>query len=199
MAQNVNETIRKLDSIIKKSSKILDIGAGQKEEHANIFRSKGHIVDTVDFFPRSTYQGIFTELNIEKKYDVIWTSHCLEHQPNIGNFLTKCYDVCEDNGYICITVPPANAYKDWIVGGHVTLWNAGLLVYNLVLAGFDCSDANIKSYDRNISVISRKRNRPEVRLVYDRGDLRTLNQWMPRGLQYDRWGHFEGQIQEHNW
>lgn len=193
---NVDLTIDKLNSVLDKQCNILDIGAGKQEPHAKMFRSKGHVVDTVDFFSTSTYTGNFMDIEFTKQYDVIWASHCLEHQLNVNMFLKKCYNVCSDGGLICITVPPA---KDWIVGGHVTLWNAGLVIYNLVMSGFDCSNSSIKSYDYNISVIAQKKPFTMPKLRYDRGDLKTLQQWLPSGLEYDKYGHFEGKIHEYNW
>jgi hypothetical protein len=186
----------KVLSILPPKSSILDIGAGEKQIHANKFREYGYNVDTVDFFDTATYQGDFNTISINKQYNCIWASHCLEHQLNVNNFLVKCFNIVEDLGYIVVTVPPL---KHEIVGGHVSLWNAGLLIYNLVLAGFDCSNASIKTYDYNISVIAQKKTFKIPNLIYDKGDLITLQPYMPNGLTYDLYGHFDGNIKEHNW
>jgi predicted SAM-dependent methyltransferase len=129
------KSLQALDKIIELTNskfKVLDIGAGKQETHAEIFRKHGYSVDTVDFFENSTYKGDFNTVDISKTYDIVWASHCLEHQPNVNNFLKKIYSILNHNGYAVITVPP---FKHQIVGGHLTLWNAGLLMYNLVLAG----------------------------------------------------------------
>src|SRR5690606_36120022 len=82
-------------------------------------------------------------------------------------------------GVLALTVPPL---KSRIVGGHVSLWNAGLLLYNLVLAGFDCSRARILQYGYNISVILTKTPAELPRdLSFDRGDLRRLRPFLPGG------------------
>ena len=78
----------KLLTILNSKSTILDVGSGAGA-HAKVFESKGHIVDTVDFFDSCTFRGNYMNLNIEKKYDAIWCSHCLEHQLNPNNFLIK--------------------------------------------------------------------------------------------------------------
>jgi hypothetical protein len=83
---------------------------------------------------------------------LVWCSHVLEHQPNAGLFLAKLIRDCRDGGILAITVPPA---KTEIVGGHVSLWNAGLLLYRLALTGIDCRDARVKTYGYNVSVIVR--------------------------------------------
>ena len=46
-------------------------------------------------------------------------------------FLKKVHSLLNEGGYLAIIVPPR---KPFIVGGHVTIWNAGLVLYNLILA-----------------------------------------------------------------
>lgn len=191
-----NITIQQLIKLLSTESSILDIGGGKKQIHANIFREAGMIVDTVDFFKGSTYVGNYNEIEIVKKYDAVWISHCLEHQLNVNFFLKKVSENIREEGFLAVTVPPL---KHQIVGGHLSLWNAGLLLYNLVLAGFDCSNAKIKSYDYNISIIIKKQSIKLPKLIFDRGDLILLNQYMPIGLKYDEFGHFDGNIQDLNW
>ena len=193
---DVKPTQEKLNKMLSPKSYILDIGAGKKQHHAKWFRSKEHIVDTVDFFKGSTYLGNFNDIHISRQYDCVWASHCLEHQLNVNMFLKKIYSILKPNGLVAITVPPL---KHQIVGGHVTLWNAGLVCYNLVLAGFDCSRASIKSYDYNVSVIAKKGSFNLPKLTYDRPDLKILNKYMPSDLDYGQYYDFNGQINEHNW
>ena len=61
-------------------------------------------------------------------------SHVLEHQFDPQRFLRKIYECLNPDGVLALTVPPR---KDEIVGGHVSLWNGGLLLYHLVLAHLD--------------------------------------------------------------
>jgi len=192
------EALYKIIEIVPNNSKILDIGAGKLNVHANIFREAGFTVDTVDFFEESTYIGDFNQIQIKEKYDVIWASHCLEHQLNVNSFLKKIHNTLKPNGYVAITVPPL---KHEIVGGHVNLWNGGLLIYNLILAGFDCSNIMIKKYDYNISGIVRKTNSkiPEASLVYDSPDLITLKDFFPKKLSYRKNNIFDGDIESLNW
>ena len=79
---------------------------------------------------------------------------CCEHQVNPNLFLKKIFNDLKEGGVLAITVPPL---KHEIVGGHVTLWNAGLTMYQLVLAGFNCKNISIKSYGYNISVVLKKK------------------------------------------
>lgn len=183
---------------------VLDIGAGQLE-HSRVFSDAGKTVDAVDYgdsvyyrerandlsFIRNLYLGDFNTLDIPNMYDAIWCSHILEHQVNVNQFLVRVRGLLKEGGYLAIVVPPR---KPFVVGGHVTLWNAGILLYNLVLAGFDCSqDCHIIQYDYNIGIIVKKReitNMPE--LTMDKGDIELLSKFFPFEVSHN----FNGDIME---
>ena len=95
-------------------------------------------------------------------------------------FLKKIYSTISENGVLCIIVPPR---KPFIIGGHASLWNGGLLLYHLILAGFDCSKAKLIQYDYNIVVILKKKkiNKfPKLRM--DVGDLDLLGKFFPKKI-----------------
>ena len=170
---------------------ILDIGAGELK-HTNIFIENNKIVDICDFGNsiyykkrndnskiRNKFIGDFNKLNVTEKYDAIWCSHILEHQLNVNFFLKKLHSLLHEGGYLAIIVPPR---KPFIIGGHVTIWNAGLVLYNLILAGFDCSEyCKIEQYDYNIGIIIKKKtiNKLPENLSMDRGDIELLNDYFP--------------------
>jgi len=181
---------------------VLDIGSGEGL-HSKKFIEKGKKVTSIDFgtsvyFEKKednyTYiKSDYYEFVFDEKFDAIWASHVLEHQPNPNLFLKKIHKDLKDNGVLAITVPPL---KHEIVGGHVSLWNAGLLMYQLVLAGFNCRDISIKSYGYNISAILKKKSitaYPE--LSYDSGDILKLKEFFPEGIAEP----FDGRIRELNW
>ncbi len=151
---------------------VLDIGGGQ--EHARIFRENGKrvIVNNLTF---GEIIGDYLEVDSEG-FDCVWASHVLEHCPNPGLFLSKCFNDLNDNGILAVTVPPL---KHEIVGGHVTLWNAGILLYQTILAGFDCSKAWVKNYGYNISLVVRKKKADLPELNYDFGDIDKLSKFFP--------------------
>jgi len=191
--------LEKFTTLLPANSSIIDVGSGPQELHAKILRIDGHNVDTCDFHEDATYRGNFNKIKIPKQYDGVWSSHCLEHQLNVNAYLKKVASCCKEGGYICITVPPL---KHTIVGGHVTLWNAGLLIYNTVLAGLDCTNAKIKTYGYNISIIVKKKSfiMPELHFVGT--DLGLLKQYFPSDIRWrgnDIKPKFEGQLQELNW
>jgi hypothetical protein len=71
----------------------------------------------------------------------------------------------------------------------------GLLLYNLIIAGFDCSEASVKTYNYNCSVIVKKKPATLPKLRYDTGDIERLSQFFP----FDARQGFNGQILELNW
>ena len=177
---------------------VLDVGSGAGEQ-ARVFQEHGKDVATLD---RSTHLGVpdvKADFNTHRfgrtRFDLVWCCHVLEHQRNPGFFLEKLANCCAPGGHICITVPPA---KHNIVGGHVTLWNGGLLLYKMVLAGIDCREARLLQYDYNISVLVPFRERVDLDgrgLVLDAGDLEKLQDLFPFPLTQKA----NGDIERHNW
>jgi SAM-dependent methyltransferase len=181
---------------------VLDVGSGAGV-HSKIFENNGKQVTSVDFGVSAYYQrtsdnrevvlGDYYECLFKERFDLVWASHVLEHQPNVNLFLKKVFQDLKEGGWFAVTVPPL---KHQIVGGHVSLWNAGLLLYHLVLAGFDCSAASIKKYGYNISIVVQKRSIQKLPdLHYDTGDINRLSQYFPPGLRE----RFDGDIRELNW
>ena len=190
---------------------VLDIGSGEGR-HADLFIQHGKTVTALDygesvyFQRRKDHDNInvivadFNEHNFETTFDCAWCSHILEHQLNPHAFLHKVNSVVKEGGVLAMTVPPL---KDTIVGGHVSLWTAGLLLYHLVLVGLDCREARILRYGYNISVLLEKRSIDARQgLAYDAGDIRKIKHFLPDGLHF----HpnplddpFEGDIYQLNW
>lgn len=171
---------------------LLDIGCGAGV-HTRIFAEQGKQVTATDYCARfdGVTQGLYENLVFEP-HDVTWASHVLEHQLNVNHFLKKVRQETKTGGITCITVPPM---KQQIVGGHVTVWNAGLLLYHLVLAGFNCRHAAIKKYGYNITVITQAQEFQLPVLNYDSGDITLLKPWLPEFCAEG----FNGDIDQWNW
>lgn len=181
---------------------VLDIGSGEGK-HSDVFKIFGKEVTSIDYgksvyFEKRTEKhscvfGNYYTYDFNTGFDAIWASHVLEHQPNPNLFLKKIHKDLKEGGVLAITVPPL---KHEIVGGHVSLWNAGLLLYQLVLAGFNCKHVSIKSYGYNISVILKKQSIKTLpELSYDSGDILKLQAFFPDGFEEP----FNGSIDELNW
>ena len=184
---------------------VIDIGSGAGD-HAKILHKCQKKVTALDFGTSiyaqkkgNNYDEIehieidFLDYKPSHKFDCVWASHVLEHQSNPGMFINKCMQLVKENGIIAITVPPM---EQRVLGGHLTNWNAGLLIYNLVLNGIDCSDCSILSYGYNISVIVSNKKRPSVDLSYDNGDITRLLQYFPECIKTEP---FDGRIRNWNW
>lgn len=153
---------------------IIDVGAGENEQAAFLLNA-GKSVTTVSLRPPADVIGNYLETELGP-VDGIWASHVLEHMPDVGCFLGKCFDDLREDGVLAVTVPPA---KHNLVGGHVSLWNEGLLLYRLILAGFDCRNARVGVYGYNISVIVRKAKATLPLLAMDNGDIERLAEFFP--------------------
>lgn len=204
------EALEKLLSGAYTFETVLDIGCGEGT-HSEILLRAGKKVTGIDwgesiYFKKNRHnpniETIVNDINTwdtERQFDCIWCSHVLEHQPNVNLFLKKINSLLKPDGILAITVPPLSSV---IGGGHVSFWNAGLLLYNLVLAGFDCSDASIKTYCYDISVIIKKRNIKLPSLLMDYGEIELLKPFLPKNLLFDSEApenYFEGNIEELNW
>ena len=170
--------------------KVLDIGSGEGE-HADAMRDAGMDVVTVSLCPPANLVCDYMELSLDP-VDGIWASHVLEHILNVDDFLQKCFHDLKPGGYLAVTVPPA---KYELVGGHVSLWTEGLLLYRLILAGFDCSKAMVGVYGYNISVIVQKQESILPPLAMDCGDIERLKHFFPCAMTEG----MDGRLGNINW
>lgn len=176
-------------SSMKPGQLVLDIGAGREKTFAEMCRNHKLGYTAFDY----AHQGVDWEnIRIDGQAHGIWMSHTLEHMLNVQKSLVLVYNTLTDDGVFAVTVPPL---KHEIVGGHVSLWNAGLLLYRLILAGFDCEHAAVKTYGYNISVVVRKRPVAMPILNRDAGDIELLAPYFPIPVHQG----FDGRIEEHNW
>jgi len=166
---------------------VLDVGSGGGEQ-ALAFVRAGKEVTCVDYgvsvyaqaaTAEAGYNRILGDFNlllVGKLYDLVWSSHTLEHQPNVGVFLTKLNAFCRPGGWVCITVPVCHRAM-W--GGHLTLWTPGLLAYNTVLTGVDISQALLIHGRREFSLLYQPQPATLPSLSYDSGDIRALAPLLP--------------------
>lgn len=180
---------------------VLDIGCG-KCEHTEQFCKSGLKVTGLDILDHGFrhenfvfYETFFDQYEWDKNYDFVWASHVIEHMLDPQAFLVQAKEFLKPDGWLCLTFPPL---KNNIVGGHVNLFNAGIIMYRAVLAGFDCSNVKIHKYGYNVSVfIQNSLNDVDLNsLNYDNGDIEKISKYLPEG--HDR-QDFNGDIKELNW
>lgn len=170
----------------------IDIGSGTGV-HSRVIRDHGRKTLMIDSgHKEADISEDYMRVDVFRPYQAIWCSHVLEHQVNPGAFLGKVFNDLQYGGVLAITVPPA---KHEIVGGHVTLWNAGLLLYQMILAGFDCSDARVGIYGYNISILVEKERAVLPALRHDCGDIETLAHLFPVPVQHG----FDGRLCDVRW
>lgn len=184
---------------------VLDVGCGTGN-HSRIFLEHGKQVTGVDLWAdcrikEDGFQFIkedFIGHAFSETYDLVWTSHVLEHQMAVGAFIQKLFLCCKENGQVAITVPYETGGR--VVEGHVSFWNAGLLMYNIIQSGFSCKRAAVKTYANNVSVIV-----PKEPIFKDgaQGVIADSRPYFPERMQCgnNRYGGvlFDGNIKELNW
>lgn len=134
---------------------VLDIGSGSGI-FAKSFGFLGKEVTTIDVIREysADFGGDYVTLPRNRQYDLVWCSHILEHQRNVGAFLDRLFDDLREGGIAAVSVP--SALSPMIIG-HPNIFTPMHLIYNLVLAGFDCRNARVKIYDWNLTVIVEKK------------------------------------------
>lgn len=169
---------------------VLDVGSGGGV-HADLFKKAGCRVLCIDFGTSIYAQSkVINELDVleidfynyesTNKFDLVWASHVLEHQRNIGIFIEKLIAFCSDHGSICITVPDPHRTL-W--GGHLSIWSPGILAYNIVLCGVDLSKAYFVRGSDEFSIFFKPiRVSLPSNLTYDSGDLIKLSKFLPDKL-----------------
>ncbi len=184
MQPNAKEAMEKL--LAYDFTTALDIGSGMGNHAASLIQA-GKSVTTIDHvcdpdMGNHHIFGDFTEvlpkmIKAGRKYDAIWMAHLLEHALDPHTLLSQCHKLLKNGGLLVITVPPL---KHNIVGGHVNLFNEGLLLYRLILAGFNCKGARVGVYGYNISVIIKKEPITDtIDLHMDSGDIDKLSKFFP--------------------
>jgi len=121
----------------------LDIGSGPGI-HTAIMREAGLDVFQLDKYAETAeYKVDFIAHEFDQKFDVIFCSHVIEHQRNVGLFLDKVYDILSDDGVLIISAPKHPAEK--MVEGHINSFIFPLFLQQMIYAGFDCRNGKFIS------------------------------------------------------
>ena len=168
------KTLEAFIKLLPAGSTVLDIGPGQGEHTARMERAGLDVKASMDW-PVDSWRHA-------EQFDGAWCCHVLEHSPNPGMFLNAIRYSLKVGGVLGLVVPPM---KRELVDGHVTMWSPGLLLYHLVLAGFDCSRVNVDCYGYNIAVIVTKGALVDLEgLSRDCGDIEIVAKYMPGNVQH---------------
>ena len=183
---------------------ILDIGSGNGTA-SQLFSFLGKDVTSIELSEESgaDYTGDYLEIDFPQQFDAIWCSHVLEHQRNIGIFLEKIYRDLKEEGVLAITVPYALSP---LMMGHPNIFTPLHLIYHLVLAGFNCNMAKIRTYDWQFTILLKKHsnNIKPISLATTHFDGTIPIGYVPELLDFfplpiPKNGHVWGEIESLNW
>jgi SAM-dependent methyltransferase len=190
------------------AGRCLDLGCGRGDYYRQLAASgQFETVHGLDSNPalarhigRGFVRGRMEDFSPEEPYDVIWCSHVLEHTPNPGQFLQRLHVLLREDGLLCISVPPM---KQAVTVGHVTLWTPGLLLLNLVKAGYDCSDIRMKRKGYNIAALLLRKPCPQV-TTFDPDAPASCRPYLPAGLKWHfrskrKVWNYKGDFRTLNW
>jgi SAM-dependent methyltransferase len=165
-----------------KFKSILDIGCGR----GNMFRFlKGKEITGIDVIDKNkvalTPGAKYIQDNIstytpDEKYDAVMCCHLIEHVPDTESFIKTFFSFIDEGSPWCIIWPPP---KPQVVGGHVHVFNHGMMLYNIVRTGIDCSNVRLvkKEYSNGIMGVKKSFKLPQ--LIYVGGELELLAKWFP--------------------
>lgn len=96
----------------------------------------------------------FLGFTSDDQFDLIWMSHVVEHSNNPGGMLQKARTLLSDDGWLVVCVPP---FKHRVVRGHLSVgWNLGLLMYNLLVCGFNVREGHFIQHGYNVFACVRR-------------------------------------------
>jgi len=145
----------------------IDIGSGEGVQ-SKILMHAGLKVFQLDKYSASAdYKVDFIDYKFDQKFDVVFCSHVVEHQRNVGAFLDKIFDVLNDEGVLIISAPKHEA--DTMIEGHLNCFITPYFIQHLIHAGFDLrngkylscgglENAAIVSKDPNFDISERKQD-----------------------------------------
>lgn len=112
----------------------------------------------------------------------------MHRQRNLGIYLDRAYDLLSSGG-VCIVLCPA--YTNNVGSGNTnSLWNAGYIIYNLIMAGFDCKYSKISTFENEIQLSASKTHR--------RAKSFSISECVDY-FPFDVYQHFNGNVKELNW
>lgn len=189
---DVELTIRKFVSEFKFKT-VLDVGCGDGFAFEYL---KGKKISAVDMKPPSYDEVKWPNVEYHQTELMDWTPpvlfdamlciHVVEHMPNTELFLKRIMSWVKTGGAWCLAFPPP---KERIVGGHVHVFNMGLMLYNLVRIGIDCRKVTMVAKRYTTCIMGVKKEFKVPPLKNGGGDIKTLSKWFPFRARHGFWGN----------
>ena len=146
------------DQIGSRYKTAIDIGSGDGKQ-TEILRAAGLEVFQLDkYSDKAEYKVDFISHNFDQKFDIVYCSHVIEHQRNVGNFLDKIFDVMSDDGLLLISAPKHPAER--LIDGHLNCFYSTYFIQQLIHAGFDLKNGKYLSCINieNAAIVSKAKN-----------------------------------------
>ena len=145
-------------NIGSKYTTCLDIGCGDGV-HGEIMKQAGLKVTGVDkYSDKADFNLDFMSYTRARQmdFDVVFCSHVIEHQRNVGDFLDRIYDVLSDDGVLIISAP--NHSAETLIEGHLNSFIFPLFLQHMIHAGFDCKNGKYLSSIENSFIVSKAKD-----------------------------------------
>ena len=117
--------------------RIADVGSGPGHQ-SFYMQQRGMDVVCIDYV-KPVYDNL-THMHPDSDtlglFDAVWSHHCLEHIPDPIGALMNWRSLLKPGGRLFLTVPEIGIVMS---PGHINSFNLPLLMYQLAIAGFDCS------------------------------------------------------------
>ena len=121
----------------------LDVGSGNGVQTEIMNHACLDVFQVDKYSESAAFKVDFIDHEFTQKFDIIYCSHVIEHQRNIGAFLDKIFDLLEDDGLLLITAPKHPA--EILIEGHLNCFFTTYFVQHLIHAGFDCKQGKFLS------------------------------------------------------
>lgn len=146
------------NEIGKRYKTAIDIGSGDGVQ-SEILRAAGLEVFQLDkYSDTADYKVDFVSHTFDRKFDVVYCSHVIEHQRNVGNFLDKIFDIMSEDGVLIISAPKHEAES--LIEGHLNCFFTSYFIQHLIHAGFDLKQGKYLSVGgiENAAIVSKAKN-----------------------------------------
>ncbi|MGB1235301.1 MAG: class I SAM-dependent methyltransferase [Planktomarina sp.] len=186
---------------------VLDVGAGNLCASAAFVRAGKTVSATVNNSAHYDVHALRDDITFHENvqienfklpgqtFDAVWCAHVVEHTMNPGLAIQSMRDLLNDDGVLFLSVPP---FKDQVVGGHLSVgWNLGILIYFLLMSGFDVKNGSFVWHGYNVTAFVRKAPKQKFNVMGDAGDIEKLRPYFPDALNAKQ--GFEGRIENINW
>ena len=185
--------------------KVLDLGTGDGSA-AQFFSQHDKKVFATSFVTLHTDalpESIFLTMGVDAtkmpfadgSFDAVWCAHVLEHCSNVGLALAEIRRILAPGGILFLSVPE---FSPNVVAGHVSPgWNLGILMYVLILSGFNVREGAFINYLGHVTAFVKRGDFPSIQLTSDLGEIEALVDYFPVSACVSH--GFNGNINNINW